>query len=86
MSTDQAISEVLDEAIEALTVLDLNRLQALEKRVSAMTKSDVGFSEGNLNSLLAKKRLLGLILQSCESNLDALNRLHQRSRRDRWAH
>jgi hypothetical protein len=83
---DQVLSEILDEAIQALTVLDVDRLQSLEKRVSEMERFDLALSAANLRALLEKKRLLGLILQNCESNLDTLNRLHQRNMRNRWAH
>lgn len=85
MATNHAVADVLDETIHALSLLDLDRLQMLEKRVSALTQSDVLFDADCLNSILAKKRLLKLVLQNCELNLDTLNRLHGRNTRDQWA-
>jgi hypothetical protein len=84
MVIDQAVSDVLDETIQALTLMDLNRLQAIEKRAVELAKSGVIMSRNRLNSISPKKNLLGL-LQSCESNLDALNRLHGRNTRDQWS-
>jgi hypothetical protein len=86
MAIDQAVGEVLDQTIQALTLLDLNKLQALERRISAMAESNVEWNRDSFPSLLAKKRLLELVLQNCKSNLDALNRLHGRNMRDRWEH
>jgi len=86
MTIDQAVGEVLDQTIQALTLLDLNKLQALERRLSAMAESNVEWNRDSFPSLLAKKRLLELVLQNCKSNLDALNRLHGRNMRDQWAH
>ena len=85
MAIDQVVADVLDETIEALTLLDFERLQALEKRISVFADSE-GQCSGDLNLILAKKRLLELILQNCEGNLKALNRLHGRNMRDQWAH
>jgi hypothetical protein len=86
MAIDQAVVDVLDETIQALTLLDFNKLQALEKRISALAESDAKCSEDSVYLILAKKRLLELILQNCEANLNALNRLHGRNTRDQWAH
>jgi hypothetical protein len=86
MAIEQAVTEVLDEAIQALTVLDLDKLERLEERVASLVASnDVCRSDG-LNTILAKKRLLAMILQNCRSNLNVLNRLHGRNTRDQWAH
>ena len=86
MTIDQAVADVLDETIQALTLLDLNSLQALEKRISVLTKSKVACGRDSFNSILAKQRLLELLLRNCESNLEVLNRLHGRNTRDQWAH
>jgi hypothetical protein len=86
MAIDQAVGEVLDQTIQALTLLDLNKLQTLERRISAMAESNVEWNRDSFSSLLAKKRLLELVLQNCKSNLDALNRLHGRNMRDQWEH
>ncbi len=86
MAIDQAVVDVLDETIQALTLLDFNKLETLEKRISALAKSNVRCSEDSLHLIQTKKRLLELILQSCEANLKALNRLHGKNMRDQWAH
>jgi hypothetical protein len=86
MSIDEAVGNVLDETIQALTDLDFNRLQELEKQISVLAESDTKCSGDSLDLIQAKKRLLELILQNCETNLKALNRLHGRNTRDQWAH
>jgi hypothetical protein len=86
MAIDQAVVDVLDETIQALTLLDFDRLQILEKRISALAKSDAKCSEGSLYLIQTKKRLLELLLQNCEANLNALNRLHGKNMREQWAH
>jgi hypothetical protein len=86
MAIDQTVADALDETIKALTILDLNRLQTLEERISALAKYSIVCSTGSLSSILAKKHLLELILQNCESNLAALHHLHGRDTRDQWAH
>jgi hypothetical protein len=84
MAIDQAVGDVLDQTIQALSFLDLSKLQALEKRISVIAESSIVWNEDSRFSLLAKKRLLELILQNFKSNLDALNRLHRRNGRDQW--
>lgn len=86
MVADQTVNEILDQTVQALAVMDLNKLQTLEQRAAAVAESNVVFSRDALVSLLAKKRILELVLQSCESNLDTLWRLHKRNAGDRWAH
>jgi hypothetical protein len=83
---DQGVYAILDETIQALAFLDLDRLQAAEKEVRALAKSGAVVSRENINLILAKKRLLELILQHCKSNLDALNHLHGKNTREQWAH
>jgi len=86
MAIDQAVADVLDETIQALTLLDFSRLEALEKHILAFADSGAKCSEDSLDLIVAKKRLLELILQSYEANLKALNHLHGRNMRDQWAH
>lgn len=84
MQIEQGITEVLDDAIQALAALDLNKLERLEERVAALSGAS---SEGlNREAILEKKRLLAMLLQNCRSNLDVLNRLHGRNAGDQWAH
>ncbi len=86
MTTEQEVSDVLDETIQAFTQLDLHSLQALERRISILTESGISSRGDSLNLILAKQHLLQLLLQSCEANLDILNRLHGRNTREQWAH
>jgi hypothetical protein len=84
MEASQTIADALDETIQALAYLDLDRLQILERRVAALEKSDVPCRRDHLDPILKKRHLLGRLLQNCELNLDALNRLHGRNMRDKW--
>ena len=86
MEIDQAVADVLDETIQALTLLDFKKLQALEERITAFAGTGAKCSGDRVDSIMAKKRLLELVLQNCETNLKALNRLHGRNTRDQWAH
>jgi hypothetical protein len=86
MAIDKVVDEILDQTIQALTLLDLNKLQSLEKRIATAAESNVVFDRGNLTSLLAKKRILELLLHNCKSNLDTLDHLHKRNVRGQWAH
>ncbi len=51
MTIDQAVADVLDETIQALTLLDLNSLQALEKRISELTRSSAVCRRDSINSI-----------------------------------
>lgn len=86
MQTEQGVTEILDEAIRALTVLDLNRLEELETRVVAMTNDKTLRSFADSSRLHEKKHLLGLLLENCRTNLDALERLHAKNTERQWAH
>jgi hypothetical protein len=86
MANDQAAADILYETIRAITVLDLNRLNTLEEKISAMAQYSITCGKGGINTILAKKHLLDLILQNCESNLETLNRLYGRNTREQWAH
>jgi hypothetical protein len=86
MTTSKAVTDVLDETIRALAVLDLERIRILEERIEFLAQSGLVSNEVGLSAILAKKRVLELVLQSSASNLNTLNRLHGRDTRDRWAH
>jgi hypothetical protein len=86
LANDQAVAEILDETVQAITVLDLNRLKNPEEKISALAKYSITWGRGGINAMLAKKHLLDLILRNCESNLDSLKHLHGRNTRDQWAH
>ena len=86
MQREQSITEILDDAIRSLAVLDLDRLGELETRVRSMASAGslrLGADSGKAGE---KRRLLGMLIENCKSNLDALNRLHSRNARGEWAH
>ena len=84
MAIDLAVANLLDETIRALTLLDFNRLQNLEKQISGFVDSGEKCSRESLTLILTKKHLLGLLLHNCEANLKSLNRLHGKNTRDQW--
>lgn len=86
MQREQSMTEILDEAILALTVLDLDRLEELESRVATMANSGSLGSPVEQSRASEKKRLLGMLLENCKANLDALNRLHAKNTGAQWAH
>jgi hypothetical protein len=86
MASDQVVADILDETVQAIRMLDLNRLKNVEEKISALAQYSITCAKGNLITILVKKHLLDTILQNCESNLDSLNRLHGRNTRDQWAH
>jgi hypothetical protein len=85
MTNNNDLAEILDETIKALSDLDSGSLQALEQRVVALAKSGEGYERDDADLILAKKRLLEIVLQNCQVNLDALTRLHARNMRKQWA-
>jgi hypothetical protein len=85
MTINQALTEILDETVKALRDLDSDALQALEQRIVALAKSTESYGPDNVGLTLGKKRLLEIVLQNCQINLEALTRLHARNMRNQWA-
>jgi len=85
MTIDQALAEVLDETVKAVSDLDSAKLLALELRIVALAKSNVKYDRDGIGLVLPKKRQLEIILQNFQVNLDALTRLHARNVRNQWA-
>jgi hypothetical protein len=85
MAIDQALAEVLNETINALSSLDLAKLDALEQRIVLLAGSYPQYESDGSGLVLPKKRQLEIILQNCKANLDALTRLHARNMRNQWA-
>lgn len=85
MTTDQTLAEVLDETIKALSNLDSAKLHALEQRIVGLVRSNVKYDRDGIELVLQKKRMLEIILQNFQVNLDTLTRLHARNTRDQWA-
>jgi hypothetical protein len=86
MAIEQALADVLDETIRALAILDLDALKAMEERSMVLAQSTLIADEADIDSILAKKRVLELVLYHSESNLNALQRLYGRNTRDLWEH
>ena len=86
MAIDQTVADILDETIHALTHLDLDTLQILEKRISGLAAYGTSFRRNDIDLIQEKQRLLGVLLHNCERNLNILTRLHGRNTRDQWAH
>lgn len=84
MAIEQALCNALDETIHALALLDLDTLQAIERRMTVLAQSQVVTDGIDIDSVLAKKRVLELVLYHSESNLNALRRLYGRNTRDLW--
>ncbi|MEO6909622.1 MAG: hypothetical protein ABI158_01690 [Edaphobacter sp.] len=86
MTTGVAIANVLDETIEALCLLDANRLEILERRLAHLAQSRFVASQSEMDRLRAKRAVYKDILRHSASNLNALNRLYGRETRGPWEH
>jgi hypothetical protein len=85
MTIAQTLINILDETVEALSNLDLEKLNALERRIVLLAESNSNFARDSIGLVLPKKRQLEIMLQNCRVNLDALTRLHARNMRNQWA-
>jgi len=85
MPNNNDLAEILDETVKALSDLDSGALQALEERIAVLATSSEGYERDVAGLILSKKRLLEIVLQNCQVNLDALTRLHARNMRNQWA-
>jgi hypothetical protein len=85
MAINQALADILDETVVALRDLDSDALHALEQRIVTLAESNEKYERDDAGLVLAKKRLLEIVLRNCQVNLDALARLHTRNMRDQWA-
>ncbi len=86
MAIDQAVADILDETITALSLLDLNCLEALEKRIAGLAGSKLVADQAGMDSIRARRDVLEGVLHHSASNLNALNRLYGRDTRDQWEH
>ncbi len=84
MAIEQALRDALDETVHALAILDLDALQAIERRLTTLAQSQLVTDGIGIDFILAKKRVLELVLYHSESNLNALRRLYGRNTRDLW--
>jgi hypothetical protein len=85
MAIDQALADILDETVEALSNLDSAKLHALTQRIAVLAEANMNHERDDIGLVLLKKRQLGIMLQNCQTNLDALTRLHARNMRNQWA-
>ncbi len=85
MAIDQLLADILDETVAALGGLNSEALHALEQRIVMLAESAEAFERATVGVVLAKRRLLEIVLQNCQVNLDALTRLHARNMRNQWA-
>jgi hypothetical protein len=85
MAIDRTLVDILEETADALSRWIWRRLNALEQRIVLLSESNTKFARDGIDVALQRKRQLEIILKNCQINLDALNRLHARNRRNQWA-
>ena len=84
MAINQDLADILDEAVVALRDLDSGSLHALEQRIVTLAEFNETYERDDAGIVQSKKRLLEIVLQNCQVNLDALTRLHARNMRNQW--
>jgi len=84
METCQAIASLLDDTIGALALLDLDRLQSLEREAEALADAKPIGDKAGVHTVLEKRCVLERVLNESASNLAALNRLYERRTREQW--
>jgi hypothetical protein len=85
MPINHRLADILDDTVAALSHLNSTTLDSLEQRIVALAESDEVPERDAVGLLLKKKRLLEIVLQNCQVNLNALTRLHARNVRNQWA-
>jgi hypothetical protein len=85
MTIHCALTDILDEAIRALSDFDLSKLLVLERQAAALAETEVRYESGNIGLIRLKRRELEILLRNTRTNLDALTRLHARNTRNQWA-
>jgi hypothetical protein len=78
MANHSALAEIVDGTVEALIRLDLGKLQDNEARVLAIAGTQVAACGDGIDRILAKKRVLELVLKNAEETLDTIRRLSDR--------
>ena len=81
-SKEQVVTGLLDETIEALSVLDHQRLLSLEHRIMLLAKTGMIH---RTSSLLDRQTLLKWMLHETEDNLAILTRLQSGNGNHPWA-
>ncbi len=84
--TVERLAGVLEDAVEGLTALDAERLERLERELSAeVSHGDSLFAERDarkgdaLRAVMATHRLLGSLLESTAVNLSVLDGIRRRT-------
>jgi hypothetical protein len=85
MAIDRTLVDILDETADALSTFDLEKLHVLKQRIVLLAELNTKFATDDIGPVMQRKRQLEIILQNCQVNLDALNRLHARNMRNQWA-
>jgi len=85
MATNGALADILDKTVFALRDLDSDALDALKQQIVTLEASNEKFEPDDAGLILSKRRLLEIVLQNCQVNLDALTCLHARNMRNQWA-
>jgi len=85
MAINGALADILNEKVLALRDLDSDALDALKQQIVTLEASSEKFEPDDAGLILSKKRLLEIVLQNCQVNLDSLTRLHARNMRKQWA-
>jgi hypothetical protein len=85
MAIDQTLTNILDETVEAFSNLDSAKLHALAQQIIVLAESNAKYEGICVDFALSRKHQLEILLQNCQTNLDALMRLHARNMRNQWA-
>jgi hypothetical protein len=81
---EQPLIEILDQTIRAFSLLDLNRLETLERQIHELAGSRLSSDRAGMNLIRARRDMLEGVLHNSASNLNALNCLYERDVRDPW--
>ena len=81
---EQPLIEILDQTIRAFSLLDLKRLEMLERQVHELAGSRLSTDRAGMDLIRAGRDVLEGVLRNSASNLNALNRLYERDVRDPW--
>jgi hypothetical protein len=85
MAINGALADILDETVLALRDLDSDALDVLKQQIVRLEESGEKFEPDDAGPILSKRRLLEIVLQNCQVNLDVLTRLHAGNMRKQWA-
>jgi hypothetical protein len=85
MTASRTLADILDKTVTALRDLDSDALLALKQQIVTLEESSEKFEPDDAGLILSKRRLLEIVLQNCQVNLDALTRLHAGNMRKQWA-